>query len=275
MFDNVLEVFENPTALKLLKSGILIALVMGVRAFLTTTVLRLSPQSEQRRRWVVNIRNTSILLIVLGLAALWAEAVETFGTLVLALGVGFVIATKELLMCATGAFLRAAANTYSVGDRIEIGHFRGDVIDLNLFTTTLLEVGPGTNLHLRTGRTIVFPNSKLLGDVVVNESFMKQYVVHVFHVPVRMNDDWQKAEEALIKAAEAECAPFLDEARDYMDSLERSHGLRGLPVQPRTFLQLTDPDKATLVVRVPAPVGRQGAIEQAIVRRYLGGAAGA
>ena len=270
MLEDLYQVFENATALKLLKSVVLVAAVLSIRGFLTATVLRLSPQSEQRRRWVVNVRNTSILLVVLGLAALWAEAVETFGALVLALGVGFVIGTKELLMCVTGSFLRTVANTYSVGDRIEIGSFRGDVIDLNLFTTTLLEVGPGANLHLRTGRTIVVPNSKLLGDVVVNESFMKQYVVHVFHVPVRIDADWHKAEAALLEAAEAECAPFIDEARSYMDSMERSHGLRGLPVQPRTILQLTDPEKATIVVRVPTPVGRQGAIEQAIVRRYLG-----
>ena len=269
-WDDLYRIFENPTALKLLKSAVMVAAVLAVRSFLIATVLRLSPQSEQRRRWVVNIRNTSIMLVLFGLAALWAEAVETFGALILALGVGFVIGTKELLMCVTGSFLRTVANTYSVGDRIEIGAFRGDVIDLNLFTTTLLEVGPGPNLHLRTGRTIVVPNSKLLGDIVVNESFMKQYVVHVFHVPVKLDGDWKKAEEALLGAAEKECAPFLEEARSYMDSLERSHGLRGLPVQPRTLLQMNDPDKATVVVRVPSPVGRQGAIEQAIVRRYLG-----
>jgi small-conductance mechanosensitive channel len=270
MLDDLYAFFDNPTALKVLKSVIFIAVVLAVRTFLTATVLRLSPQSEQRRRWVVNIRNTSILLIVLGLAALWTEAVESFGTLVLALGVGFVIATKELLMCVTGSFLRTAANTYSIGDRIEIGSYRGDVIDLTLFTTTLLEVGPGRNMHLRTGRTIVVPNSKLLGEIVVNESFMKQFVVHVFHVPVKIDGDWQKAEELLLKAAESECAPFLDEARSYMETLERSHGLHGLPVQPRTMLQMTDPDKAVILVRVPSPVGRQGSVEQAILRRYLG-----
>ena len=274
MFDDLYAVFDNSTALNLLKSAILVAVILTVRTFVTATVLRLSPQSEQRRRWVVNIRNTSILLIVLGLAALWVEAVESFGALVLALGVGFVIATKELLMCVTGSFLRTVANTYSVGDRIEIGAFRGDVIDLNLFTTTLLEVGPGRNLHMRTGRTIVVPNSKMLDQIVVNESFMKHFVVHVFQVPIRADGEWQKAEEALLKAAEAECAPFIDEAREYMDSLERTYGLQGLPVQPRSTLQLTDSEKATLVIRVPAPVGRQGSLEQAILRRYLGAAGG-
>ena len=270
MVDDISTVLENPTALKLVKSAILVAMLLAVRSVVTASVLRLSPQSELRRRWVVSIRNTSIFLIVVGLAAIWAEAVESFGALVLALGVGFFIATKELLMCATGSFLRTVANTYSVGDRIEIGGYRGDVIDLNLFTTTLLEVGPSPTMHLRTGRTIVAPNSKLLDQIVVNESFMRRYVVHVFQAPVRIDADWRKAEEALLAAAQEECAPFLDEARSYMASLEREHGLQGLPVQPRTFLQLNEPDKATIVVRVPTPVGRQGAIEQAIVRRYLG-----
>jgi len=270
MFDDLYRAFENPTALKILKSAILIALLLAVRSFVAAGVTQLSPQSEQRRRWIVNIRNSSIFLLLLGLAAIWAEAVESFGALVLALGVGVVIATKELLMCATGSFLRTVANTYSVGARIEIGGYRGDVIDLNLFTTTLLEVGPSPNLYLRTGRTVVIPNSKLLDQIVVNESFMKHYVVHVFQVPVRVDADWHKAEQMLLQAAEAECAPFLEEARSYMDKLERDHGLEGLPVRPRTLVQLTEPDKATIIVRVPAPVGRQGAIEQAIVRCYLG-----
>ncbi|MBI1356065.1 MAG: mechanosensitive ion channel [Acidobacteria bacterium] len=251
------------------RSIVLIVGVLAVRAFVTRTILRLAPQSEIRRRWIVGVRNYSVMILALGLGAVWFKALETFGTLILGLGVAFVIATKELIQCMTGSFLRTVANTYNVGDRIEINNFRGDVIDVNLFTTTLLEVGPGRSMHLRTGRTIVVPNIKMLDSTVVNESFMRQYVLHVFSVPVKLSSDWKKAEQALLEAAEAESAEFLEEARSYMETLERSHGLRGLPVQPRTLLQLNDPDKVTILVRTPAPVGRQGAIEQAILRRYL------
>jgi len=251
-------------------SIVLIVAVLSLRTFMTRTILRLAPQSEARRRWVVGIRNYSIMILAVGLGAVWFRALETFGTLILGLGVAAVIATKELLQCVTGSFLRTVANTYNVGDRIEINSFRGDVIDTNLFTTTLLEVGPGRSMHLRTGRTIVVPNARMLDTTVVNESFMRQFVVHVFSVPVKISADWQKAERLLLEAAEAESAEFLNEARGYMETMERSHGLRGLPVQPRTLLQVTDPEKLSILVRIPAPVGRQGAIEQAILRRYLG-----
>jgi small-conductance mechanosensitive channel len=256
------------------QSAVLLTVILVLRTSLIRGILRVAPPSEARRRWVVSIRNFSVLIIVLGLAAIWFEALAAFGAVLLAVGVAFVIATKEMIMCVTGSFIRTINNTYSVGDRIEIGAFRGDVIDLNLFTTTLLEVGPGRSMHLRTGRTVVVPNSKLLDQFVVNESFMKQFVVHVFSVPVKLDGDWREAEKLLLQAAEDECGSFIEEARDYMDQLEVRHGLHGLPVQPRCTLQMTDPDKGNLLIRVPAPVGRQGQIEQAILRRYLTGRAG-
>ena len=39
--------------------------------------------------------------------------------------------------------MRATSRSFKLGDRIEIGDYRGDVIDYNLFTTTILETGPG------------------------------------------------------------------------------------------------------------------------------------
>lgn len=261
----------EPFSSQVARSIVLVVAILVVRAALTRTILRLSPQSEIRRRWVVGIRNYSLMILIVGLGAVWFQALETFGTLILGIGVAVVIATKELILCVTGSFLRTVANTYNVGDRIEINSFRGDVIDTNLFTTTLLEVGPGRSMHLRTGRTIVVPNARMLDTVVVNESFMRQFVVHVFTVPVKMTSDWHKAERLLLEAAEAESAEFLDQARGYMDTMERSHGLVGLPVQPRTLIQVSDPDKISILVRTPSPVGRQGNIEQAILRRYLEG----
>ena len=259
---------EDPVG-QVARSIVLIVVVLAVRAFLIKTILRLAPQSEVRRRWIVDVRNYSVMILALALGAVWFKALETFGTVILGLGVAFVLATKELIQCMTGSFLRTVANTYNVGDRIEINNFRGDVIDVNLFTTTLLEVGPGRTMHLRTGRTVVVPNIKMLDSTVINESFMRQFVLHVFSVPVKLSSDWKKAEQALLESAEAECAEFINEARTHMETMERSHGLHGLPVQPRTLLQITDPDKVTILVRTPAPVGRQGAIEQAILRRYL------
>lgn len=254
---------------ELIASLVLVTSVIAIRTVVTRTILKGAPRSELRRSWVVSVRNASWLIIVLGLAAVWANALESFGTALLAVAVAFVIATKELIQGVLGNFVRATTNMYSIGDRIEVGAHRGDVVDLNLLSTTILEVGPGRTSHLRTGRTVIIPNLKLLDTTVVNESSMNQYVVHSFTVPVSLKHDWKRAEEVLLAAAQDECEPFIEEARVHMEKLEREHGLKRLPLRPRVLLELGQPDRVTLIVRVPAPVGRQGTLEQAILRRYL------
>jgi small-conductance mechanosensitive channel len=142
-------------------------------------------------------------------------------------------------------------------------------VDQNLFTTTLLEIGPGQSSHQYTGRAIVIPNSLLLNTPLINETFTHDYVLHVFCIPLTSADDWQRSEQLLLEAAQIECGPFLDQARMYMKNIESQHGLDSPTVAPRVTLQIPDPGKINLLLRIPAPSRRKGRLEQAILRRYL------
>jgi small-conductance mechanosensitive channel len=252
-----------------LGSIVVIGLALVARVLLTRTITRHVANIESRRRWIVSVRNWVVVAIIIGLATIWGAAIRTFAVSVVALVVAFVVATKELIQCINGSVLRTAAKAYSVGDRIQIEKHRGDVIDVNFFSTTILEVGPGRPFHLRTGRTIVIPNSKLLLATVVNESHMRGLVLHVFTVPLEIEDDWQRAEQILLSAAVEECEPYVEPARATMEQLERDHGLEGVPLTPRVSMTMPEAGKLNLIVRFPAPVGRQGRIEQAILRRFL------
>lgn len=251
-------------------SVILIVTILVVKKLLLRAVLRLdSQQPDVRRRWVVNIRNASLVIMLLGLMMIWAEPLHTLAVSFIALAVAVVIATKELIVCVSGAVVRAVSKAYAVGDRIEIAGKRGDVVDQSLFTTTLLEIGPGQSSHQYTGRAIVVPNSLLLNTPLINETFTHDYVLHVFCIPLTSGDDWQRAEQLLLEAAQIECSPFLDQARMYMKNIESQHGLDSPTVAPRVTLQIPEPGKINLLLRIPAPSRRKGRLEQAILRRYL------
>src|SRR5690606_21856396 len=118
---------------------------------------------------------------------------------VVALAVALVVATKELILCITGSILKTGAQSFKIGDRIQIKDFRGDVIDQNLFATTIMEIGPGKLTHQRTGRVTVLPNSLFVSEPVINESYTHDYVLHVFTVPFKRQDDWQSAQKSLLE----------------------------------------------------------------------------
>jgi small-conductance mechanosensitive channel len=263
------EFLQSVPYIEVIETLVFVGIALALRQIAIRAILRNAAKAELRRRWIVNIRNLTVFVILLILLAIWSESITGYVTALLAFAVAAVIATKELIQCLLGGVLRTVTNTYSVGDRIEIGPHRGDVIDITALATTLLEVGPGKTSHLRTGRTVIIPNSKLTDTYVVNESNMKQYVVHYFSVPLSSKDDWKMAKRTLQQAAEEECRSFLDEVRAHMEELERKHGLKGLPLRPRVLIEIPQSDKVNLLVRVPTPVGAQGRIEQAVLKRYL------
>lgn len=252
----------------LIATGILLIVVIGLRWGTVRYVRRQDWASPQiGRRWIVQIRNAAFILMAMGLVLIWASELRAAAISLVALGAAFVLATKELIMCVSGALVRTSSRSFTVGDRIEVGSTRGVVIDHTLLATTLLEVGAA---HARTGRTITVPNSVFLNSAVINETSGHDYVLHAFTVVVR-KEEWQDAEEALLKAARAHSSGYLDQAREHMETRSRLHSLDLPSVDPVAVMEGRGADEVALTVRFPTPVHQKGQLEQEILRAWLGG----
>jgi len=253
----------------LLLSLVLVVVLLVLQGLLSRLIRRSLLPSESRRKWLVQSRNALLLLGILGLFMIWGEELRTLALSVVAIAVALVVATKELILCLTGSLLKSAARTFDIGDRIQIKDFRGDVIDQNLLTTTLMEVGPGKLTHQRTGRTLVLPNALFVAEPVVNESFTGEFVLHVFTLPLLRTDPWQEIKNKLTQAAEQQSAPYLDEAKRYMQRLSSRLGLEIPSVEPRVTLQFPDAEEIHLVVRVPVRAAQKSFIEQSILNQVF------
>ncbi|MEX2670804.1 MAG: mechanosensitive ion channel domain-containing protein [Phycisphaeraceae bacterium] len=226
--------------------------------------------ADLRRRWLVQLRNGTVIIALLGLLVIWASELQTLAFGFVAFAAALVLATRELLLCFSGSLLKVGAGSFVVGDRIEIRGLRGEVVDQTLLATTIEEVGPGKLTHQRTGRMIVLPNSLFLTEPLVNESFNSEYVLHVFTVPLKMSDDeWAASSDELLAAARKHCSPFLEAARRYREQQDHETGRYTASMEPRVTVQLSTIEELTLVVRVPVPTASRSRIEQAIIRDYL------
>ena len=252
-------------------SSILIIVVLALRALSARFIKQKIESYELRRRWLVQSRNGLILLMALGLIFIWGQELRTLALSVVAIAVAFVVATKELILCVMGSILKTGAGSFTVGDRIQVKDFRGDVIDQNLLATTILEVGPGKLTHQRTGRLIVLPNAMFVAEPVINESYTNDYILHVFTVPFKREDDWQAAQKAFLQAANRHCLPYLNEVRNYMKQISQYRGVEVPSVEPRVTLMVPEADEVHLVVRIPARAHQRVQVEQAILSEALTG----
>lgn len=248
----------------------LLFIIIALRAGLHHSILdRSALTAETRRRWVVNVRNALIFLFVVGLIFIWAPRLQTFAVSLFAIAVAITLATKELIDCSLGTGLRAITRAYAIGDRIEIAGIRGLVVDHNLFTTTLLEIGPGQTSHQYTGRAMVVPNSFFLRQALTNETYSKDYRLHIITISLSTDEDWKSAEAVLLEAAQEECQPYLQDAKRKMKELEGKMWLDAPSVEPRVTIQIPEPGRINLLLRIPTPTHFPSRHEQAILRKFL------
>lgn len=253
-----------------LKSLILLVSLVITRTLLVRWISRNPALSmESKRRLVVNTRNSIVFVFLIGLVVIWAHELQAFAVSIVALAAALVLATKELILCWSGAALRVVGKVYAVGDRIQIAGHRGVVLDHDVFATKLLEIGPGQSAHLYTGRVTIFPNSLLFTNALVKENPGQEYGLYTLVIPLKADEDWQRAERTLLEVARAECAPFMEEAARQMKLLEQTNLLEAPSPEPRITIQLPEAGEMHLVLRFPAPDRGRSRIEQAILRRYL------
>ncbi|TVQ03053.1 MAG: hypothetical protein EA359_10555 [Balneolaceae bacterium] len=249
----------------LISTTIFVLVIIIIRAVIARFIRRNISSIELQRRWLVQTRNGLAFILLLGLVIIWGEELRTLALSIVAIAVAFVVATKELILCVTGSILKTGAGSFNIGDRIQIKDFRGDVIDQNLLATTILEVGPGKITHQRTGRMAVIPNALFVSEPVINESYTHDYVLHVFTVPLKREDDWQTAQKVFLESAKKHCKPYQKEVHKYMEQLSKQKGLDMPTVEPRVSIQVPAAGEIHLIIRVPAKSGQRSYIEQSIL----------
>ena len=251
----------------LVVSLVFIVVVLIARAVVLRGLSRRAFESDEvRLRWHVRLRNTALVFMLLGLIAIWAAQLQTFAISAVAFVAAMVVATKELIMCISGGFLRMAGDSFAIGDRIEVGPSRGEVINIGFLTTTLLEIGPG---HQRTGRALILPNSVFVNSTVINETFTDNYVLHIVSIPIAMDHRWEQAEAILLESAQLVCQDYLDMAYEHLNKVAKKHALVPSQVEPRVLVQVTGKDSMSLLVRFPTPAREKGRHEQDLIRQFI------
>lgn len=226
--------------------------------------------NENKRRFIVQIKNFTWVALFIGVLLIWGPELRTFAISLAAVAAAFVISTREMILCFLGGMFKAAVRPFEIGDHIQVGSYRGEVADHNFISTSLLEIGPGHDFHQLTGKQILIPNSMFFTQPIINECYGNDYVMHTFQIhlpPYRL--DWKDAEQALVNSCLEVCTPFVMDAKSSFMRVERKEGLDLPSVEPRVSIRIDEEGEVFLLGRVPCPVRRVAKIEQMIIRGYL------
>lgn len=224
---------------------------------------------ENRRKKVVGIRNGLGGLAAFLLFFVWGTELKTLTVSLVAIAAAVVLATKEVIMSLIGGIIRTTTKKYQVGDRIEIKDYCGDVIDVSLLGTTLMEINTTPGVQIYTGRTIYFPHSYLLTEALKVNHISSRYMVHLFSVPVEKAADVLKAKNTLQLLVNELCKPFLEDALLHMNQMQEFTSIDMPSPAPKIIVRSGDKGDWWITVRMVVPAKMGNTLEQEVLMNYL------
>ncbi len=235
---------KSAISLPLLGKVVCAALGVFVIHFLFQLLERRLPSHFHERDMRYRARKAIVFagyLVGIGFITILFE--DRLGKISFALGVagaGLVVALQDVIASVAGWFAVGWTNLYSVGDRVQIGETKGDVIDVSLMRTTLVETGGWVSNDLYNGRVVRIPNSVVLKGTVFNYSQGFRFVWDEIRVDFSLCTDPQMAREMLLRVANEAMAGFIKEAEHSWRRLTENFRIENVSLNPTVALTVKD-----------------------------------
>jgi small-conductance mechanosensitive channel len=215
-----------------------------VLVFLYYVIVRLGlPRLYHRDRLFVARRVGKYLVvmaILLVLVSFFFEDLRPFATALGIAGAAVVIALQDLFASFAGWFVIVLSNKMRVGDRVEVDGKRGDVLDIQLLRTTLLELNTWLEVDEPTGRVIVIPNSFVFKEKMMNFTHVHPFLWNKIDITVTYETPAREAEALLRRILEEETREEFQAAREGGGLMERVYGVQDTVYEPKVFSVISD-----------------------------------
>lgn len=231
---------SSPGLWKLVRIAIGIFVIMIAAVLLRRTVSRYVTNSVDRYRVRKAITFLAYLVIFLIVIASFSDRLATLGITLGVVGAGIALALQDVITSVAGWATISTGNIFKTGDRIQIAGIRGDVIDISVFRTTLMEIGQWVNGDLYNGRIVRVSNNAVFKEAVYNYSADFPFVWDEITLPVKYGGDYALAEEILNRVANQLLGEYVASAKATWQSVAKKYLIEEAQIEPMVTLVAND-----------------------------------
>ena len=225
---------------KLLYSLLILVVFWIIRYAVLKIVWRLTDDPKTRYTWKRTVSFTVGFLILILIAAVWIDAISQFGAFLGLLTAGLAIALKDPLTNIAGWIFILTRKPFVLGDRIQIGEHRGDVIDIRLFQFTILEIGNWVDAEQSTGRIIHLPNGTIFTGSQANYTSGFKYIWNEIPVLVTFESQWELAKEILTQIVREHAESLSEDAQKKIIEASKKYMIFYRHLTPTVYTSVKD-----------------------------------
>jgi small-conductance mechanosensitive channel len=227
-------------AVKLALSLVVVAATWILYYALRSVIRRQIKDTTQMHTLRMLVRNALFFAGVVIVLLVWLGPGNNLTLAMGILGAGIAFASQEVIGSFAGYLSIVSGNIYRIGDRVRVGAVVGDVMDISMLRTTVMEIGEWVGADQYTGRIVTIANRAVFADPVYNYTQHWGYLWDEITVPVTYTSDWARAAEIMLQHGQKYTEELQGEAEAKLSRMIDRYPLQQTQVEPTIYLAMTD-----------------------------------
>jgi len=218
-------------------SGLAIVLgILLIGVFFDNWLERLLGKTSLDRRQVETLRTVTRVALQVGAVVFILLVIfgppGQLGTFLGLAGAGLTVALKDFIVAFIGWLVLMGKDGIRLGDWVEINGVTGEVVQLGMFHTVLLETGNWTDSGHPTGRRVTFTNSFAIEGHYFNFSTSGQWLWDELQIVLPAGQDPYPIVDAIQKKVVEVTAESARQAEQEWQGAARSRDMKALSAAP-------------------------------------------
>jgi small-conductance mechanosensitive channel len=230
----------NPTVGKIVAIFIGIGIIWVIVKSIQRNFLSKIKDSDNRYRAKKFSGFIGFILTIILISIVYSDKL---GGLTVAFGVagaGIAFALQEVIASFAGWLAIMFGSFYKTGDRVQLGGIKGDVMDIGVLRTTIMETGQWVDGDLYNGRIVLVANSFVFKEPVYNYSGDFPFLWDEIKIPIQYGSNYEKTNEILLKIGKEVTGDLSEKTKQKWDFLQNKYRLENAQTEPMVSLVAND-----------------------------------
>lgn len=233
-------VIQNPYILQIILVVVGVIIILTVKNLIKSRLVRHIKDHNSSYRSKKAINGVGYFLILLLITIIYRKSLGNVTVFLGIAGAGIAFALQEVIVSTAGWLAVLFTDIYKSGDRVMLGGIKGDVIDIGVLRTTIMEIGGWVNGDLYNGRIVRIANSFVFKEPVYNYSADFPFLWDEIKLPVKYGSDYTLAREIIYDVAKEVVGDYSNDAELQWKIMVRKFLIENASTQPMVYIVAND-----------------------------------
>jgi small-conductance mechanosensitive channel len=232
MLEQIQNLLQDPLILKTVYAGIGILVIFVISGLLRRLSIRIKSESPVKYQLRKTISFVAYLVAVFLVMSIFEVNLGGLGIALGVAGAGIAFALQEVITSIAGYLAVHLAGFYKVGDRVQLGGIKGDVIDIGVLRTTMMEIGDWITGDLYNGKMVRVANSFVFKEPVFNYSANFPFLWDEITIPLKTSSDHRYARQMLQGILEDVVGSYTEKVSDSWKKMTDHYQIEKARLEP-------------------------------------------